>query len=121
MKIFWSWQSDRTQRICRHFVKEALEAAAQRVAIDLELDESNRPEVDHDTRGEAGMVDIVATILRKIEESTVFVADMTPIARAEQGKLVANPNVLDRTRIRDEGDWTRANHSRGEHGMGRHA
>ena len=94
MKIFWSWQSDKAQRVCRHFVKEALEAAAHHVTKDLELDESERPEVDHDTLGEPGLVDIVATIFGKIDKTSVFVADMTPIAKTDQGKLLANPNVL---------------------------
>jgi hypothetical protein len=44
------------------------------------------------------MVDIPATILRKIEESAVFVADLTPLTRGpspdgEPGKALPNPNV----------------------------
>ncbi|CAM4285311.1 hypothetical protein COEX109129_16705 [Corallococcus exiguus] len=41
------------------------------------------------------MVDISATIFRKIENAAVFVADMTSIGRSEGGKRVMqNPNVL---------------------------
>lgn len=94
MKVFWSWQSDIAQRVCREFVRSALSDALQRLAAELGLEESERPELDHDTKGEAGMVDITATILRKIEAASVFVADVTSIAETGQGKKVANPNVL---------------------------
>lgn len=94
MKVFWSWQSDIAQRVCREFVRSALDEALQKLAAELNLEESDRPELDHDTKGEAGMVDITATILRKIEAASVFVADVTSIAKTGQGKKVANPNVL---------------------------
>ncbi len=47
-----------------------------------------------DTQGVAGTPDIVATILRKIDEAAVFVGDVTPIATSASGKACANPNVL---------------------------
>jgi hypothetical protein len=40
------------------------------------------------------MVDIAATILRKITESAVFIADVTPIGKLPSGKALPNPNVL---------------------------
>lgn len=67
-------------------------AALDRIAVDLE--EADRPELDHDTRGVPGSPDIVATILAKIEAAAVFVADVTPIAVSANGKHLANPNVL---------------------------
>ncbi|SEG72005.1 hypothetical protein SAMN04488144_15511 [Methylobacterium sp. 190mf] len=94
MKIFWSWQSDIAQRICREFVRSALTTTLPRLMAELDLEESERPELDHDTLGEPGLVDIAATIFRKIEEASVFVADVTSIATTGQGKKVANPNVL---------------------------
>jgi hypothetical protein len=93
MKIFWSWQSDR--RFCKQFVREALDAAAERLQDDQEVEEADRPiEVDQDTQGKAGMVDIPATILGKIDESDVFVADLTSLDKPETGRQIANPNVL---------------------------
>jgi hypothetical protein len=51
-------------------------------------------EIDHDTKGEPGMADIADTILRKIAESALFVADVTPLVRTKDGKALGNPNVL---------------------------
>jgi hypothetical protein len=94
MKVFWSWQADRPQRVCRNLIKEALELAIPRAAQQLELDESERPEIDHDTKGVAGWVEIANTILKKIEAAAVFVGDVTYVAQTSQGKNVPNPNVL---------------------------
>ena len=69
-------------------------AAASAAGKDLGLEESVRPEVDHDTQNTAGMADIIATILDKISQSAVFVADVTPVGKAGDGKALPNPNVL---------------------------
>jgi len=94
MKIFYSWQSDRPQSVCRTFIKEAIEAALARVHADSQLDESDRPEIDHDTKDVGGTIDITNTILSKIAGCAVFVGDITPVAKSDAGKEVANPNVL---------------------------
>jgi hypothetical protein len=90
--VFWSWQSDQPARETRNIIRDALVAALDRIAIEME--EAERPEIDHDTKDAPGSPDIVATILAKIEQAAVFVADVTPIAVSEGGKQVANPNVL---------------------------
>jgi hypothetical protein len=92
--VFWSWQSGRPAKVTKNFVKQALEKALANVANDLQLAAAERPELDHDTKGEAGLVEIANTILAKIDASTAFVADVTPIAETEQGKKVPNPNVM---------------------------
>ncbi|HBL65079.1 MAG TPA: hypothetical protein DDZ58_03105 [Achromobacter sp.] len=94
MKVFWSWQSDLSTKRHREFVKGALERALALVSSDLNLAESERPELDHDTKGEAGLVEIAAAIFSKIEQAKVFVADVTPIAKTSKDKHVANPNVM---------------------------
>jgi len=94
MKIFWSRQNDIAPNVCRHFIRDALSTAIEQVGADLGLDEADRPELDHDTRGERGMVPIADTIRRKIKQSHVFVADLTPLLRTERGKALQNPNVL---------------------------
>jgi len=94
MKVFWSWQSDRPKAITRDFVQSALNEALAAVADDLLLDPAERPELDHDTKGEAGLVEIVNAIFEKIRTCTVFVADVTPVAETGQGKKVPNPNVM---------------------------
>lgn len=90
--VFWSWQSDLDGRVTRELVRYALDEALTLLAADLE--EADRPSLTSDTQGVAGTPDIVATILRKIDEAAVFVGDVTPIALSESGKACANPNVL---------------------------
>jgi len=90
--VFWSWQSDLDSRVTREVVRFALDAAIMMLSADVE--EADRPSLTSDTQGVAGTPDIVATILRKIDEAAVFVGDVTPIAVSESGKACANPNVL---------------------------
>lgn len=91
-RIFWSWQSDYSESTCRHFIREALVEAIAQIALSSIAD-ADRPELDHDTKDERGMVDIAAIILNKIAGAAIFVADLTPIGQAA-GKWVPNPNVL---------------------------
>jgi hypothetical protein len=93
-KIFWSWQSDYSPKTCRHFIRDALADAVAQVAEEIGVDDADRPEIDHDTKGERGMADIAATILNKIADAAVFVADLTPIAKSPDGKWLPNPNVM---------------------------
>jgi hypothetical protein len=90
--VFWSWQSDRDERVTRHLIREAIVIALDRMSGASDIEE--RLEIDHDTRGLPGSPDIVSAILEKIERSAVFVADITPIGLAENGKQLPNPNVL---------------------------
>ncbi len=92
--VFWSWQSDKPGKISRHFLKGVLEDALLQAGQDLDLNESDRPSLDHDTKGEAGLVSIPDSILAKIDAADVFVADLTPVAQSPEGRFVANPNVL---------------------------
>lgn len=94
MKVFWSWQSDSPGKNNHYFVRDALELALKKVADDLDLTEAERPEVDHDTKGEPGLVSIVDTIFEKINQAAVFVGDLTYVGKTEKGKLLPNPNVM---------------------------
>lgn len=93
-KIFWSWQSDHAPKTCRSFIRAALVEAIGQISSEMDVNDADRPEVDHDTKGERGMVDIASTILTKIANSAVFVADLTPIAQSPSGKWLPNPNVM---------------------------
>jgi hypothetical protein len=88
--IFYSWQSDRDRKCCKDFIRKAADAAASRV--------SQRPGIqvviDADTEGVAGTPAISETILRKISECGLFLADMTFVAKTGGEKLVPNPNVM---------------------------
>jgi len=90
--VFWSWQSDLDGRVTRNVVRAALDGAISLMSADI--DEADRPSLTSDTQGVAGTPDIVATILAKIDAAAVFVGDVTPIAVTQNGKALANPNVL---------------------------
>ncbi|MCF3528046.1 hypothetical protein GUR46_03985 [Stenotrophomonas maltophilia] len=95
--VFWSWQSDLPEDLTRTFIKRAIVRAIDRVSEDLELQLPDRLEIDHDTKGEAGLVEIVSTIFRKIDECQIFVADVTPIVALPgdgNKKKIPNPNVM---------------------------
>jgi len=94
MKIFWSWQNDADPKRHRHFIKGSLDDAIAAVALELEVDPAERPEIDHDVKGAQGAVEIANTIMDKIAASAIFVADVTPITRTENGKALPNPNVM---------------------------
>jgi hypothetical protein len=92
-KIFFSWQSDIRAAACRSLIEEALQAAAKALVEDgtAEL----VPVIDRDTQDVAGCPDIGATILEKIAEADVFVADVTNIGRVDPGERpTPNPNVV---------------------------
>ncbi|GFE76044.1 hypothetical protein [Novosphingobium sp. TCA1] len=90
--VFWSWQSDLDGRVTRELIRSALDQAIGMISADL--DEAERPSLTSGTQGVAGTPDIVATILRKIDQAAVFIGDVTPIAVSADGKACANPNVL---------------------------
>jgi hypothetical protein len=95
--VFWSWQSDLSPAITKDFIKQALSQAIANVGKELELEVADRLELDHDTKGEPGLVEIVSTIFKKIENCQIFVADITPVAKIQTGtttKQIPNPNVM---------------------------
>jgi len=94
MKVFWSWQSDTSADAGRHFVRAALEAATARLADHPDLEDAERAEVDSDTSNVSGHPHIGETVLRKIRECAVFVADLTPVGKTQGGKKLPNPNVM---------------------------
>lgn len=94
VKIFWSWQDDSPAKTNRTFIKEALAEAIKSIEGDFEFEDAERPELDHDTKGVAGAAEIVPTVMAKIAESVVFVADVTPIIATDHDKALPNPNVM---------------------------
>lgn len=88
--LFYSWQSDTDPDRGRHFVRIALETAIGRVSEDLGVEIA----LDHDTLGEPGTPPVTDTILRKIRECDLFLADMTFVGETPGGKRMPNPNVM---------------------------
>ena len=85
MKVFWSWQSDTPGKVGRHFVRDALHAAIEQLRQQPDVEEPTEREirsalhVDQDRQGIPGSPDLARAILEKIEQSAVFVADVTPV------------------------------------------
>ncbi|MCX7586129.1 hypothetical protein [Phenylobacterium sp. 58.2.17] len=90
LKVFYSWQSDRENRLCRGFIAKALDDAVKRLATRRGL----KVTIDSDTKGVVGTPPVSDTILRKIRDCDVFLADMTFVAETAAGKRTPNPNVL---------------------------
>ena len=103
MKVFWAWQADTPGKISRHFVRQALEDAIDRLRQPKDIEEP--PEearranlhIDHDTKGLRGSPEIAHEIFKKIAASEVLVADVTPVgssaATSTSQKSLMNPNV----------------------------
>lgn len=99
MKVFWAWQSDLDGKISRHFIRNAIEDAIAILKENADIQEPSerdrleRLHLDHDRKDVSGSPDLASTILDKIKASSVFIADVTPIGRTDQGREVMNPNV----------------------------
>jgi hypothetical protein len=103
VRIFWSWQSDTPGKTGRHFVRGALTAAIAILKESADVEEPTQREerdsltLDHDRKGVSGSPDLAATILRKIAQAKVFVADVTLVgavdANAGVEKRLINSNV----------------------------
>src|ERR1700732_2125300 len=109
MKIFWAWQYDLPGKISRHFIRGALEEAIRQINGPEDIDEPNeefqtgRMHLDYGRKGLKGSPDLAIEILKKIDNATVFVGDVTPVGKGPpyktdegvvlDGKLLMNPNV----------------------------
>jgi len=101
--VFYSWQSDTPAGDNRNFIESALKLALKKLRSDAEVTLALREsdlQIDQDTEGVPGSPPIAETILKKIRESTVIVADLTyigesvPNVSGRAKRLLSNPNVL---------------------------
>jgi hypothetical protein len=98
-------KSDTPGKVGRHFVRDALTAAIEQLKQVPDVEEPTEREtrsalhLDQDRKGISGSPDLAQVILEKIEQSTVFVADVTPVgsvtrqSEQELPKKIINPNV----------------------------
>lgn len=86
-KIFYSWQSDLPNNKSRNVIQSAIEKAVRLLKDTIEI------EADRDTKGVTGSPNIESVIFQKIDESDLFIADLSVVTSYE-GKNVPNPNVL---------------------------
>jgi len=92
IKIFYSWQSDIKAASNRTLIQNALEGAAKDIRDDDSIE--IEPVVDRDTFGVPGSPDIGSTIFKKIDNSDIFVADVSIVNMHQQSRPTPNPNVL---------------------------
>ena len=94
-KVFYAWQSDRPNNLCRGLIRRALDKAKDQLNDELEIDDALRDvKIDQDTQGVAGSPSIAETILAKIRNSDAFIPDLTFILGGEGMTAMPNPNVL---------------------------
>ncbi len=87
LTVFYSWQSDTPSSVNRTFIEKALREALTRLHSDATLENALRDatvELDKDTKDVAGSPPIAETILRKVEECAVFVADLTFVGQTKE-------------------------------------
>jgi hypothetical protein len=89
--IFYSWQSDLPNNNNRGFIQDCIESAIKEIKdedVHLEI------AIDRDTQGVSGTPDIASTIFSKIDQASVFIADVSIINQGLDIRKTPNPNVL---------------------------
>ena len=83
------------QKTHRYLIRDAANEAVKRIGKDAEIEDS--PRLDHDTQDVSGTPEIAGTIYRKIQDSGIFLADLTFVGSTDllenRRKLLPNPNV----------------------------
>ena len=94
VKIFYAWQTDLPDETNRRLIRESLRTACSAIEDEFKS-EHLRLELDEATRGESGSPNIPQSIQKKIEESDIFIADITTVNKpARKSKKTPNPNVV---------------------------
>lgn len=91
VNIFYSWQSDLPNNKNRGFIQDCIEKAVNQISeekIHLEI------AIDRDTQGLTGTPDIASSIFSKIDNTTIFIADISIINSNDTSRKTPNPNVL---------------------------
>ena len=91
IQIFYSWQSDLSEKTNKNAIRRALRTAqnnieAPRPGLNIVLDEA--------TRDTSGSPNIPSKILEKIEDADIIVADVTTVTRPPAYRPCPNPNVI---------------------------
>ncbi len=89
--IFYSWQSDSPNNKNRSFIEDCIKIAIKEIKSDkINLDVA----IDRDTKDTTGTPDIASTIFSKIDNTSIFIADISFINPNYKGRKTPNPNVL---------------------------
>lgn len=91
VNIFYSWQSDLPNNKNRGFIQDCLEKAVRLISREkIHLDIA----VERDTKGVSGTPDIASSIFSKIDNSKIFIGDISIINSSSNDRKMPNPNVL---------------------------
>ena len=90
MKVFYSWQNDLPKNTNRKFISDML----ANVAKDIRTKDNININIDEATKDESGTPDIIETIIKKISNADVYVADISIVGSYSDTKKTPNPNVL---------------------------
>lgn len=92
--IFYAWQSDIDESLCKDLIRTALDKAATELTQELGIEIV----IDQDTQDVPGSPSIPETILQKIKASEAVVADLTLTHTSDKQvdpkKRGSNPNVM---------------------------
>lgn len=89
--VFYSWQSDLPKETNLNGIRSCLRDAAS--LLEAEISDVHL-ELDEATRNTSGSPNIPMTIFSKIENTDIFICDLTIINENYLGRKVPNPNVL---------------------------
>ncbi|MBK7969369.1 MAG: hypothetical protein IPK08_10740 [Bacteroidetes bacterium] len=92
MTIFFSWQSDLNFKNNKNFIEGCIKTAINEFNKDNKLLVNFT--LDKDTSGEPGNPEIINTILNKIDNSRMFICDLSIINSDYHGRKAPNPNVI---------------------------
>lgn len=86
LDIFYSWQSDIPTT--KRFIATCLNSIAKEKIGEFYIN------ISSDARNSKGSVNLTDALFKKINQSTIFVADLTLINNESTGRKCCNPNVL---------------------------
>lgn len=88
-KVFYSWQATLDGSANRNLIRKCLALAIDNLNQELEVEGRDEAMLDSDTANTPGSPDIIRTILSKVDESTIFIADITLVNEKQP-----NSNVM---------------------------
>ena len=86
LDIFYSWQSDLPKT--KQYISNCLNSIAKEQFGEHSI------RISRDARNSNGSVNLADTLFKKINQSAIFVADLTIINSEFNGRKCCNPNVL---------------------------
>lgn len=90
IKIFYSWQSDLAEKTNKRAIRDMLIKAKSQIEQEHKINIL----IDEATNEEIGSPNIPLTIVRKIVEADIFIADISIVNNDYHGRRMPNPNVM---------------------------